>query len=275
MDNRDQILVKDIPKDVIDSALQSISFYTVTFLTEGQPPDAELAGSGVLVRAADRYAILTADHVAERLPTDRIPIFLERTAQAHSIDRTGVRVQKIARGDDNARGPDLAAIILLAPSIAASLGAKKSFFPLDNYRDRMLNNPGDVRDGAWFIQGFLQERTVIKADPEGGYTKYFYNFTGVGGPDGSEEVDGFDIFEYPVDHAKRSEAPKNFGGMSGGGIWQVLIRRNKSDRTVTHDRPILSGILFYQVPTTETQCGVRAHGRRSVYEKAYNAIVSP
>jgi hypothetical protein len=58
--------------------------------------------------------------------------------------------------------------------------------------------------------------------------------------------------------------------MSGGGLWQIPLKRQGGD--LVHRPPLLSGILFYQEPTTDTLCGVKGHGRRSVYEVAYNAI---
>ena len=58
--------------------------------------------------------------------------------------------------------------------------------------------------------------------------------------------------------------------MSGGGLWQIPLKRQGS--AVVSLTPLLSGILFYQNPTTDPECGVRGHGRRSVYEHAYNSI---
>ena len=66
--------------------------------------------------------------------------------------------------------------------------------------------------------------------------------------------------------------PKSWGGMSGGGLWQVQLKRDMG--TVRAISPyVLSGVLFYQWPTTPEVCGVRAHGRKSVYDVAYRAIV--
>lgn len=36
--------------------------------------------------------------------------------------------------------------------------------------------------------------------------------------------------------------------------------------------PLLSGVVFYQEPTTELYCGVKCHGRQSVYNVAFEAI---
>ena len=60
--------------------------------------------------------------------------------------------------------------------------------------------------------------------------------------------------------------------MSGGGMWQVPFKREGS--ALTYLSPFLSGVMFYQQPTTPTECGVRGHGRRSIYEVAYLPFVA-
>lgn len=195
---------------------------------------------------------------------------LEKTSEPHTLDTTGLAFLPIARGTCDADGPDLGAVVL-APQLAASIGAKRLFFNLDAKRDRMLSEPPDVRDGVWFAQGFLEERTVVTADPDGGTTTRFYNFSGIGGPDGPTERGGYDYYVYPVSHEARSDAPLSWGGMSGGGVWQVPLKRK--DGNLVALRPLLSGVLFYQRATTATECGVVAHGLRSVYGVAYNSIL--
>ena len=270
----DIVLVKDLPADLVDSVIQDLACYTIAFLRlkeVGGNCDADLLGSGVLVAAGQQRAILTAHHVVNELPSSgRIGLFLDRTTQAHTIDTAAISILKIARGTQDSIGPDLAAVIL-APQIAGSIGAKKTFFNLDTRRDWLLNNPPDLSDGVWFAQGFLEERTVVRPDPiEDGPTKYFYNFTGMGGPDTSPQIGDHDYFEFPVGLTSRHEAPVSWGGMSGGGLWQVRLKRE--DGRLRHMPPILSGVMFYQHPTTPTECGVRGHGRHSVYKVAYRAI---
>lgn len=61
---------------------------------------------------------------------------------------------------------------------------------------------------------------------EGETTKFFCNFTGVGGPEiAGEYVDGFEVYDYPVDMEARSEAPRDLAGISGSGMWQMRLRR--------------------------------------------------
>ena len=171
------VLIMDLPPTLTDAVIQDLMSYTIAFLRvdhNATNPPADLLGSGVLLSIGSRRAILTAHHVVQVLPTTgRIGLFLGRTGQPHTIDPQGISILKIARGTHDAVGPDLAAI-LLAPQIAGAIEAKKIFYNLEKRRDRLLNYPPELRDGAWFAQGFLEERTTVGLDPvESGFTKYF------------------------------------------------------------------------------------------------------
>jgi len=269
------ILVKDIPESVLRSAVQDVAAYTIAFLRngdEGKPHETELQGTGVLVAAGSKRGIVTADHVAQILPRNaRIPLFLQRTSQVHSIDHTGVSIVRIARGSDAAMGPDLA-VVKLAPHLAGSLAAVKSFHSLDNARSRVRDGQFDIKDGFWLAQGFINERISVGPDrSENGFTKYFYNFSGIGGPDTIDVAGRFDYMEFPVSHEARADSPRSFGGMSGGGIWQLPLRRNGS--AIEHLHPVLAGVMFYQHPTTDAICGIKGHGPRSIYEAVYDTLV--
>jgi hypothetical protein len=268
------ILIKDFPPALLSAIAGQLAPYTIAFLRSDDRAAGHrvhLLGSGVLISVGKTRAILTAQHVLQVLPrTGRLAVFLERTREPHTIDTHGIAFVDIARGTQDSVGPDLGAVVL-ASRIGSAIAAKKPFYNLDAHRDRLLGSPPDLQDGVWCAQGFLAERTVVTTDPsEGGFTKWFYNFSGFGGPENSTQVDEHDYFEFPVSHESRADAPVDWGGMSGGGLWQIPLKRQ--DEEIVPLSPLLSGVLFYQQPTTDTQCGVKGHGRRSVYEVAYNAI---
>ena len=271
----DEILVKDLPSELIEAVVRTVSTYTVAFvqLEEGDKRrHCTLLGSGVLIAAGRCKAILTAHHVVEVLPkTGRLCVMLEKTSQPHTLDTAGLVFLPIARGSCEAEGPDLGAVVL-APHLAGSVAAKKVFFNLDSKRNELLSEPPDVRDGLWITQGFLEKRTAATEDSDGGTTTRFYNFSGVGGPDDPIDRGEYDYYEYPVTDEKRSETPASWGGMSGGGVWRVPLGR-KDGQVVPRHNPVLSGVLFYQHPTTSTECGVVAHGLRSIYGVAYDSIL--
>ncbi len=265
----------EIPDALFDEIVQDLAAYSIGFLrVENTPrgPDASLLGSGTLVAVGNIRAILTAHHVVRILPRiGRIGLILSSTAQQYTVDTQGLTFLEIDRGTDDSAGPDLGAIIL-SSSIAAAIGAKKAFYNLDLRRDTLLNSPPDRRDGVWFVNGFIDEKTVEEpGNAEYSRIKRFFNLSGAGSPDPSVQIGNYDYFSFPVSYGGRSVAPSSFGGMSGGGLWQVPLARNER-RQLVYRPPLLSGVVFYQEPTTESQCGVKCHGPVSVYRVAYDAI---
>ncbi len=39
---------------------------------------------------------------------------------------------------------------------------------------------------------------------------------------------------FPVRHGSQSVAPRSFGGMSGGGLWQVPLKRDEQPSILSH-----------------------------------------
>jgi hypothetical protein len=161
-------------------------------------------------------------------------------------------------------------VVLAAPT-AGSLAAKRLFYSLDAQREAVLSTPRDLDDGLWMTQGYVAERTVVTPDPGGrGGTTGFYQFGGAGGPDKIDSRDGYDYSDFPIS-VDATDVPRDWGGMSGGGVWQVRLKREGD--TIVNQRPLLSGIMYYQTMVSAKAVSIKAHARRSVYEAAYAAIV--
>jgi hypothetical protein len=272
----EEIKLGELPATVIEAAAIDVANYSIGFLHINNPPrssqDVMLLGSGTLISIGTTHAILTADHVLSVLPrTGRLGLILSPTIQQYTIDIQGIAYIHIARGMHDADGPDLGAVVL-SHSIASAVGAKKVFYKLDAHRDQILSSPPNIHDGFWFVNGFVDEKTTEERDKDGyGLVKGFYNLSGAGGPEQVIVVGDHDYYDFPVSYSVRSIAPKSFGGMSGGGLWQIPLMRGVQGE-IKHKRPILSGVVFYQEPTTKEYCGVKCHGRRSVYKVAFDAL---
>lgn len=268
------VKVTDLPASLMDGIVCDLAAYSIGFLRlqdTSQGQDAFLLGSGTLVEIGSTRAILTAHHVIQVLTQrGRLGILLSPTLQPHTIDTQGVTYLKIARGDVDSTGPDLGAV-LLAPHIAGAIAAKKIFYNLDLRRERLLHHPPDSRDGVWFVHGFLNEKTVRQpATNEDGPVTSFYSFSGAAPAEPVCQIGSHDYFTCPVSPTARPMAPSSFGGMSGGGLWQVELTRDDQGNLV-HKTPLLSGVVFYQ-EATEAGCSVKCHGRTSLYRIAYDAI---
>jgi hypothetical protein len=266
------IVLKDVPAATVASLSENIRFHTVGFLRSTDArgaADPHLLGSGVLVSANGVRAILTAAHVLDTLPTTgRIGIFTQHGTAFETIDAGGVVAVRIQRSGNQVHGPDLGALVL-SPPIAGTLAARKNFYNLDKRRADILEQPPDVDAGFWAAQGFLAEETTVDRQL-GAIDMTVYNFTAVGGPDEVVRENEHDYVDFLVSYEARATTPVSWGGMSGGGLWQVTLREVAG--AISDDRPVLAGILFYQHPTSDTTCGVKGHAWRSVYGAAYDLI---
>jgi len=269
----ESIRVGDLPKELTEGVVRELSAFSIGFarvVETANRPRVDLLGSGTLVTAGRKQAILTAHHVVQVLPrVGRLGLLLWSSDHPTTVDCAGLGFLEIARGVDDSVGPDLGAVVLSAP-IASAIAAQKSFYNLDNRRDGVLNRPPQDNEGFWIANGFIDERTTEHRG-EGIVSKRFFNLSAAGGAERQPDVDQFDYYQYPVSIEGREYSPRSFGGMSGGGLWQIPLAREGNGSVVSRT-PLFSGLVFYQVPTTSSECGVRCHGRRSIYEIAYEAI---
>ena len=260
-------LQEAITRNLVD---YSIGFVRVDKTPQGEDP--VLLGSGTLVTIGEISAVLTAEHVVTALPREgRLGLVLSHEVDMHTVDTQGLAYKKIARGSIDAEGPDLGAIFL-APPIAGAIAGKKTFYNLAKRRNQMLQTPPDLCDGLWVVNGFVDEWTkketaIDRYKP----IKGFCNLSGIGATEPPVLVGDHDYFAFPVSYGQGSVMPKSFKGMSGGGLWQVPIIRDEQGN-LRHKTPLLSGVVFYQEPTTENRCAVKCHGRLSVYRVAYDSL---
>ncbi len=269
-----------LPDDLINAISADLIQHTIGFVRVDETPngpDIVLLGSGTLIKIEATYAVLTAHHVLEVLPaTGRLHIILSDSIHKDNIDIQGLQYLKIARGPKGSDRPDIGAIII-APNIAAAIRShrgNKVFYNLEKRRDFLLRTPPDLEKGVWFVNGFIDEKTITIRDRDD-YTilKGFQIQSGKCSPEPAVTLGNHDYFSFPVNQGRKSEAPRSFGGMSGGGLWQVLLKLD-SHGNLCHKNPLLSGVVFYQEFDTISGHAVRCHchGRLSIYQVAYDAI---
>jgi len=267
----EEVFTTDIPDVLQASISESLSNYSVGFV---RLDDAELLGSGTLVSIGSVRAILTAWHVVRALPeTGRMGLVLSQQLHATTVDAGALRRMKVAYGgpDLEEEGPDLGALVV-DPSISGLFEAKKSFCNLDRHRAAVMSTPRDIRGGVWVISGFVAENT-LKEPGRFGFKEIrgFNHFTGIGGVEPAVTEGDFDYHHFPVEFGLAPAAPIKFGGMSGGGLWQVPLEKTSSG-TLSHGAPILSGVAFFQGSVTVTSTILKCHGRQSIYRAWYDAV---
>jgi hypothetical protein len=242
-----------------------------------EPDNALLAGSGTLVSACGTHAILTAAHVIENLPKTGplgliLPNRLERPFHKLVVQIQLTEKKVIARGTNDARGPDLGLLILLPADADKIKAAGKVFYNLSKRRERMRTEPPPLNTKEWLLlSGFVDEWTQ-NAAPERDFTwvKSFQGLFALAGLAGQRREGPFDYLSLKVDCDEAYKGPQSFKGCSGGGVWQAVLGK-RDDRLEIHEL-LLVGVAFYQSPEEGNPKSIECHGRTSIYEVAVREI---
>lgn len=217
------------------------------------------------------YGILTAQHVIDVLPKDGdLGLMISSDVHQCIVKSEFLEKIKIAKGTVDSEGPDLGIIILPNP-IIGQIKAQKSFYNLSLWQDKILNNPPKNHLGIWFLCGIPAEM-VNTAEPCKGFktVKSFTVLCGAAGVDKEYTKGEYDYFEVDAHYNKGNQIPIDFGGISGGGLWQVTLKQQKD--ILEADEMILSGVVFYQSPLSNNLRSLKCHGRRSVYKIAISVV---
>lgn len=276
--NDSVISLEDIPSTLLEQATQRIGNYTIGFVRVDDIPageDATLLGSGVLAKAGDNYVIITASHVIDVLPDKgRLGLILFNKGQKTTIDINGIHYVDIEWNKEKENeGPDIAYVVL-SKSIASSLSASKSFFILDNYRSTLLSNALEIDQGFWTAQGFVDEMTREEYEPgRSRVVKGYCCFGAYGGVTNYSDDGKYDYIQYHIDGRMIVRKPADFKGMSGGGLWQIILRFD-SEGKLQISKILYMGIVFYQTPFQENVSILKCHAYRSIYSIVYDNIMS-
>lgn len=270
------MLLTDIPQSILNEATHNNWHYTIGFIklgVTGGQQTAELLGSGVLVTASNQPAILTAHHVLEVLPKrGRLGFVLSDNEERTNIDVQGISYVEVDRGNVDADGPDIG-FVRLSRAVASSLGATKSFYNLDKRREVFLNNPPPDNAGVWDAQGFIEQLTRVdtQTNPRK-MVKAFCQFGAFGGVVDYVERGKYDYCKFPIRDMQVNQKPNDFGGISGGGLWQIVLDATEGGEIKVKDS-LLRGLVYYQDPfDTQGHSALRCHAHKSIYEHAHRKI---
>jgi hypothetical protein len=274
--------INDIPDKLLDDIGRIIKCYTtaiilVTIDSKGEQCPL-LIGSGTFVSTSNVFGILTAAHVVEKLIKKRefgrpylLGLTLNDYAQRYAIHSNSLEPIIIANGQIESDGPDLG-FIVLPHSEKGTIEATKIFHNLDKNRVRILTAPPRFNEGLWAICGVPDEKTIDEhPDKRFAPFKGFFMFIGFGGVSGTYTVGGYDYCDIKVKHNISPIIPDSFGGVSGGGLWQIPLKRS-SLQTIEPIEYILSGVAFYQTDRVGLYRSIKCHGRKSIYDLAYSFI---
>jgi hypothetical protein len=270
--------LNQIPEDLIAEISQSLHWYSTglvkVYRDKGGKEKAHLVGSGTLISVGSVHGILTAQHVVALL-REPCSLGLTLSPQAHkfAIEVNYLRILEIAKATISSEGPDLAFIELPLAAVS-TIRANKSFYNLPKVRPRMLDSPPPDDMGIWFICGVPDEQTTIDESEKGfDYLLGFHSLCGATGISQAYIYGDYDYFELDVKYSNSEVVPKSFGGVSGGGLWQVLLLKDREGNMVMKEY-FLSGVAFYQSEVREQSRFIKCHGRQSIYEVAHGRIAA-
>lgn len=276
-----EIKISDLPQNIISEMSDMIHKYS-TLLTKVSidrtgKEIVSLIGSGTFITVGDITGILTAEHVVNLLDDTSFngpPKFLGLVIKKHvhrcAIEREHIRIHKIARGTVDSEGPDLAFIGIPLAKLG-TIRAEKSFYNLQRDRDRMLSSPPKSNLGVWAICGAPDIETTNGKSTQGLKLKGYKSYCFFAGVSRIYDIAKFDYLEIQVRYDCHPDIPESFGGISGGGVWQIPLVQKRNGEMKPQEY-LLSGIAFYQTEKSGSRRLIRCHSRKSIYDIAYGSI---
>jgi hypothetical protein len=232
--------------------------------------NAELAGSGTLVTAGGIRAILTAAHVLSILPDDdSIGLILptrHSSGQVRHLTTIDMRIAQkitIARGSDDAQGPDLG-LLLLSDIDWSRFPSGKIFFNLSKRQENMMTQAHGVLRGVWCICGMVDEWTKQPSQANPGNPGTFAGLFMPTIVTGERDDGMFDYISVQAANNSSYQGPQSFGGCSGGGLWQGIVYET-GEKSLEIRETLLSGVAFYQSWRENGRNTITCHGRKSIY----------
>jgi hypothetical protein len=223
----------------------------------------KLIGSGSLVFVGSSHYILTAAHVWEALQsapalgitvTDNIDHKFQIPIPA--IVPTTFQPSKL---DWNEWGPDLA-LLRIPPEQVGGIKAFQVF-------EHIMAPPKPLNVEcleAWVAVGApgeLGEFTPTHADLQISGRFVGPNHVARG---------QYDYFDFEMD-SSAADMPRSWGGMSGGGLWRVLVYHSPETGKIDWAQR-LWGVAFWQFPLKGGYRVVRSHGHESITAMAKSVL---
>lgn len=277
----EQINFSTFPKILFEKIASILHLSTTALIRvkvdENNREDALHIGSGTFVRIGnDIHGILTAQHVSQKLEDGDCQLGLDVSTSPHAltIEKKHIRIVEVATPKIEEYGPDLSFIALSSKDVGTIKASKAVFHPLTPDKENLLHKAPHLDEGIWFICGVPAEMTTYES-PEASFDTVlvFQHFTASGVIDTEFMRDHYDYAEMIAHHSPSKNLPKSFEGMSGGGLWQVLIEQtpNGEFRALQY---FLSGVVFYQSEFKDNSRFIRCHFRQSLYKHLYNMVIA-
>ena len=273
------IRIEDIPQGVLDDVISSLKNYLVALyvlLPEKPQPRLRLIGSGTLVKIEGTYYILTAAHVwHETRGEEKIGLVLtDHQSSFMMMPRVYICAKELWDGKVSEWGPDVALLKLATPFVS-TIAARKSFLDLAQQKEAVASCPPATENTLWALTGMVGEFSNIQTHPEARaievsvHGRAFFSFV-----QQVHQHDGYDFFDLGA-NLQLPGVPSSFGGVSGGGLWQINLSMAKSGTISWDEERYFRGVAFWESEKTDGHRMIRCHGPKSIFEKAWDSWALP
>ena len=252
-------ILKDSTSGLRDKVIRNLGLFTVAFLAISDEPNEqfEMAGTGTLVELSGKHFILTARHVWERRLKSADQIGVTRKPEvSHRFPISPRKVVPLGPPRPEVWdewGPDIV-LLHIMPEYVGDLAAVKSFWNLSR-PDVKLEPPREVLAVDILMGTPVALGTIIGSHAELQITGIFFSKLETESTRGE-----FDYRDFDIDLSQ--DGPRDFGGVSGGGLWQVNLYWSSTGEIDW--KLIFRGVAFYQFPPVADHTVIRCHGVRAL-----------
>lgn len=254
-----KIPYKDISQECLKDIYDIISYSTVTLIghDENDQPIGGLFASGSFVIINSIYGVLTAKHVWEEFIKKKAnKICFVYHAKKH-YSKEELQYLNVYKPEINI---DIC-LIELPPNKVEDIKASSIFHPIisDNF-----SNINDIKERIWITAGFPLEIQSEK-DTTIDILRYPTHLV-----HHQKIYEDWDIIELDVE-SNNTQLPKSFGGMSGGGMWNINLFYNDDSgkRKFRFENNLkdflLVGVNYYEETPNGRVNKIRGVGPISIY----------
>jgi hypothetical protein len=260
--------LSDDSSELRDRIVRDIGNFTVALFAVYESGEAErlqFAGTGTLVSVADLKYILTARHVWEKhlRSAPRIGITLRENTDHYFLMETASIIQFGPEKPDQwgEWGPDLS-FLRVPQEYVREINVYRAFYPL--LKERMATPAAEIVETSVLMGAPAASGQFTQKHADLAITGHFSGIVA------RHIRNEFDYIDLDVD-VSLPGVPDDFRGVSGGGLWRVLIYRSASTGSIEWSKT-LEGVAFHQSDLIEGHRLIRCHARQSIRIALPNAI---
>jgi hypothetical protein len=272
-EKKELITFNDLPQSAKTEIDTNISYYSlglIGVINSGKPTEKiSFTGSGSLVTFGGMHYILTAGHVVSALKKygcDALGFNISRSTIGFRIEVNALNNCFIWNKSPGGNGPDLG-LIPLPPDRLGWFKSMKIFWNIDLKSDEAINRECSD-DFIWAASGAPFEKATQKYNTR----NYKTILTQHMGPWLANRIlrhesDDFDYIDMLFEGKPDPGWPNDFSGLSGGGLWHVILYKDPKTNSINLKYLLLSGVAFYQIYRSPQLTIIRCHAEKSTYLK--------